>query len=292
MTNVYEAMKADPDYFKQFTVKDLLLVNYQCPQMEKWVDLWTNMNHFIYTLEGEKLVNRPGNSKTLTAGSLVFLRKGAFTQGRFHEKSWKVIVFCAPDNYLQKLFSEYRSQLPLQKIPSSSHDAFIELSTNDTTDAYFYSLLPYFTQHPAPPENLLELKFRELMLNIFVNTANGGLLSYLNSISDQQKPSLTEVMEANYTYNLSLEELAKISNRSLTVFKKEFTELFKSTPGKWLVNKRLEHAQLLLITSQKSVSDISYESGFESATHFSRVFKEKFGTPPLQYRRQGEVQQA
>jgi AraC-like DNA-binding protein len=291
MINVYEAMKANPDYFRQLAVKDILLVNYQCPQMEKWVDLWTHLNHIIYTLEGEKLVHRPGNSKTLTAGSLVFLRKGAFNQGKFHEKNWKVIVFCAPDNYLQKLFCEYRSQLPLQKILPSPQDGFMELATTDTTDAYFYSLLPYFTQHPAPSENLLELKFRELMLNMLSNPANGALLSYLNSICDQQKPSLVEIMEANYTYNLSLDELARISHRSLTVFKKEFTEVFNTTPGKWLVKKRLEYAQLLLVTSQKSVSDISCESGFESVTHFSRVFKEKFGTPPLQYRRQDVAEQ-
>ncbi len=93
-------------------------------------------------------------------------------------------------------------------------------------------------------------------------------------------------MEANYKHNLSLEEFAKISLRSLTVFKKEFTKTFNSSPGKWLLQKRLEYAQVLLSTSQNNVNEIVYEAGFESTTHFSRVFKEKFGLAPMQYRKQ------
>ena len=86
----------------------------------------------------------------------------------------------------------------------------------------FYSVLPYFTQQPSPPESLLELKCRELIFNILSDPANAEFLSYLNNLGDSNKPRLSEIMEANYTYNLSLDELAKISQRSLTAFKNEF----------------------------------------------------------------------
>jgi len=92
-------------------------------------------------------------------------------------------------------------------------------------------------------------------------------------------------MESNYTFNLSLQEFSKISNRSLATFKREFTELFQTTPGKWLTEKRLQHAQMLLQTSEKNVNEIAYDSGFENNTHFNKIFKEKFGIPPLQYRK-------
>jgi transcriptional regulator GlxA family with amidase domain len=52
------------------------------------------------------------------------------------------------------------------------------------------------------------------------------------------------------------------------------------------MQKRLDYASVLIGTSSKSIIDIAFESGFENNTHFSRVFKEKFGTSPLQYRKQ------
>ena len=92
-------------------------------------------------------------------------------------------------------------------------------------------------------------------------------------------------MEKNYTYHLTLQEFARISSRSLTVFKKEFADYYHTTPGKWLTNKRLKHAKMLLKTTNQSITEIALNSGFENVSHFSRIFKEKFGLSPLQYRK-------
>ena len=286
MINVYEDILSHPDYFKQLSVKENLLVNYQCPQIEEWADLYSHFNHFIYTVSGKKRLDTPGHTYTLSEGSLYFVKKGAVRQGRFFDSNWIVIVFCMPDNYLQQLLKEYRSQVVIRSMSQSPQNSVIEITASETTRSYFYSLLPYFTQQPPPPENLLELKFRELILNIFSTAGNAALLSYLNSVSDCSKPLLTEVMEANFLYNLSLEELAKISHRSLTAFKTEFAATFNTTPGKWLLQKRLDYASMLLSISQKNINQIVYECGFESTTHFARVFKDKFGMAPMQYRKQ------
>jgi len=286
MINVYEAILSDPAYFKQLAVKDSLLVNYQCPQMEDWVELYSHFNHIIYTTGGKKLLVSPGKSCLLTEGKLVFLKKGAIRHGKFFNVDWRTIVFCISDHYLQSLFKECRSQLPLPASHPDAGEAVIEISTNNATHAYFHSLLPYFTQTPPPPENLLELKCRELVFNIFFHPGNTALLAYLKSVSDYTKPPLAEIMEANYLFNLSLEEFAQISHRSLTAFKNEFASIFHTSPGKWLLGKRLDYARMLLSVSQKNINEIVAESGFESTTHFSRVFKEKFGIAPLQYRKQ------
>ncbi len=286
MINVYEDILSHPDYFKQLAVKETLLVNYQCPQMEEWVDLYSHMNHVIYTVSGKKRLDTPGQTYTLTEGSLYFVKKGAIRQGKFFDSNWIVIVFCMPDSYLQQLLKEYRSQVTISSNPLPQQNSVLEIITSETTRSYFYSLLPYFTQQPPPPENLLELKCRELMFNLFSTPGNEALLSYLNSVSDCVKPMLSEIMEANFLFNLSLEELAKISRRSLTAFKTEFTATFNTTPGKWLLQKRLDYARMLLSISQKNINEIVYECGFESTTHFSRVFKEKFGAGPLQFRKQ------
>lgn len=291
MINIYEEIVLHPDYFKQLAVKEMLLVNYQCPQMEDFIDLTTHFNHIIYTVSGKKTLSSPGKTHFLEEGSLVFLKKGAIKQGRFHGRDWIVIVFCVTDTYLQELLKEYRKNVPLS-LPSPSTDAVIDIRANKITQSYFYSLLPYFTQQPPPLESLLEIKCKELIFTIFSDPANAALLAYLNSVCDLTKPALSEIMEANFTYNLSLEEFAKISLRSLTAFKKEFIEIFKTTPGKWLVERRLEYGRMLLSDFKKNINEIVFECGFESPTHFSRVFKSKFGVAPLQYRRLYNAKQA
>ena len=145
-------------------------------------------------------------------------------------------------------------------------------------------MIPYFTQNPPPPERLLELKFRELVFNLLINPANASLLQYACSMADTNKISIQEVMEANFTYHLSLEAYATIAQRSLASFKREFTTIFRTSPGKWLLHKRLDYAKMLLATSSRAVNEIAFESGFENTTHFSRAFKEKFGSSPLHFK--------
>lgn len=179
--------------------------------------------------------------------------------------------------------------MPLQLVQAPPSDSVIPLKASKITQACFSSVLSYFGQFPPPPETLLDIKFKELVFSMFSNPENKELIAYLNSVADLTKPELAEIMEANYTYNLSLEEFARISQRSLTAFKNEFTEAFKVTPGKWLIDRRLAYARQLLSDSGKNINEIVYESGFESPTHFSRVFKSKFGVSPLQYRKQQDA---
>jgi transcriptional regulator GlxA family with amidase domain len=96
-------------------------------------------------------------------------------------------------------------------------------------------------------------------------------------------------MESNFAYNLRLEEYAKLCNRSLSTFKRDFESAYKIPPGKWLLNKRLDNARKLMLDSNKPLADVVFESGFENQAHFSRVFKDKFGVSPLHFKKQQKV---
>jgi AraC-like DNA-binding protein len=139
----------------------------------------------------------------------------------------------------------------------------------------------FFGGTQEPDQSLLELKFRELVLTIADNPHNAELLSYFCSLlNEPQSVSLQKVMDTNYCFNLRLEQYAELSNRSLSAFKRDFQKQFNSTPGKWLLEKRLNHAMHLLSNMDKTVGEAAFESGFESPSHFSRSFKERFGISP------------
>jgi len=292
MINTYDFQVEHPEIFSQLSVKDMLFLYYKCPQEEKKLNLCTHFNKIIYVLNGKKVIHHQDKSWTLSEGTCFLIKKAAYNQERFYETGWEVLCFYLPDNYLRQVFKECRLHLPMKNLPALSLDKLVEISVNEATRVFFFSIVPYFTQQVPPSESLLELKFKELIFNILSNPANEALLTYINSISDQLKPPLYEIMEANYTFNLSLAEYARIAQRSLATFKREFQNHFHITPGKWLAQKRMEYAKHLLDTSKKTVNEIAYESGFENATHFSRVFKEKYCVSPMQYRRKTAVMNA
>lgn len=107
-----------------------------------------------------------------------------------------------------------------------------------------------------------------------------------NPIDTITKLANKEIMEANFFSNFSLEEFARLCSRSLSTFKKEFSILYNTTPGKWLMEKRLAYSRFLLETTDNSVDEIHFESGFENRSHFDRVFKSKYGLSPSRFRHQ------
>lgn len=285
MINLYETMLAQPEYFRQLSVKDVLVVYYKCPQKEKLVHLFTQHNYLLYCLNGKRKLHRQQDSWLLTKDISLFIKKTAYSQEWYEQQDWVVLAFFIPDHYLREVYAALRAELPVKKMLPPAGDCILQIHVNDITKAFFHSLLPYFDAATPPPDSLLEMKFRELFFTILCNPQNAPLLYYLNSLQADNRPRLDEIMEANYLYNLSLAEFAKLSQRSLSTFKRDFSSIYHTAPGKWLLEKRIAHAEWLLQTSPKNVNEIAFASGFESAAHFSRVFKEKFGNPPRRYRK-------
>jgi AraC-like DNA-binding protein len=221
----------------------------------------------------------------LLEGTAVFVKKGACIIERFSEDTLCLMAFFVPDSYLRSFLGEHPALLR-KGLPVGPTEIVIPIEVDTVMKGYYQSVLPYFTSGVQPPEDLLELKFRELLLNVLSNPANNALSGYLQTLLSPHADGLRQIVEANCYYNLTLEDYAKLCNRSLSSFKRDFDKIYKSPPSQWLLNKRLVRARELLFSTAKSINDVCFECGFENYTHFSRVFKKRFGIPPLEYRKQ------
>lgn len=220
----------------------------------------------------------PHGSYDLRKGCCVFVRKGAAIVEQFFDATFCLIVFFIPDDFIRDVL---KSRFDPVRDFQTGFQPVITIENNTLTEGYFNSVLPYFEEKNKPDQALLELKFRELILTIAGNSNNQELLSYFATLLKQpQTVSLRDIMESNYCFNLKLEEFARLSNRSLSTFKRDFLKHFGTTPAKWLMEKRLNHALNLLTNAGKSVSEAAFESGFESTSHFSRSFRTHFGFSP------------
>lgn len=286
MINVYEFLRYQPELYKQLICKDLLFVYYDCPQTIRNVDVFTHYNILSFVVDGRKLINRPGKTWLLQPGPCYFFKTGAFNQELYLDEGWRSMNLYIPDSYLQSFIKEYRRTHKEKTIAYRPLEQVTELAVDETIQRLSAELLACFDDDPAPAETVLEQRFRALFGSILANPANQALVADLSKLAKCPGTSLYDVMETNFMYNLSLPEFAQLANRRLPTFKREFKRLFDTTPAHWLMQKRLDHAQVLLKTTEKSISDIVVESGFESSPHFSRVFKIHFGQSPLHYRKQ------
>lgn len=98
------------------------------------------------------------------------------------------------------------------------------------------------------------------------------------------KESFEQIIQNNVFNDVSIEELAQQTNRSLTSFKKEFKRQFFEPPHKWLIRQRLIHSRLLLISTGKSIAEVGTECNFPNPSHFIKLFKKEFGLTPSVYR--------
>ncbi len=85
---------------------------------------------------------------------------------------------------------------------------------------------------------------------------------------------------------LNLDFLAKELGMSRRTMSRRFNDELKTSPGKWIQERRLEVAKALLESTKLGIADICHRIGYEDAASFSRLFSKVTGLAPGEYRQQ------
>ena len=89
-----------------------------------------------------------------------------------------------------------------------------------------------------------------------------------------------EFLDEHFTENISVEEMSRLALMSVSGFAHHFKKVMRLAPTQYLINLRIGAAQKLLITTDKSITEISMELGYDSVSHFNNQFKKFVGTSP------------
>lgn len=84
---------------------------------------------------------------------------------------------------------------------------------------------------------------------------------------------------------LTIDQVAREAAMSPFHFIRQFTAVFGETPHQARIRSRLDRARLLLVSGERSVTEICMEVGFSSHGSFSTLFARRMGVPPSEYRR-------
>jgi AraC family transcriptional regulator len=105
-------------------------------------------------------------------------------------------------------------------------------------------------------------------------------------LSSQQLQRLQIFIDEHLARPLSLEQLARQIGFSPYHFARLFRQSTGESPHQFVLQKRLQKAQYLLKTTNKSLTEIALEIGFPNPSHFAQTFRRHLGLTPSHYRLQ------
>lgn len=267
-------------------VDDLLFVQYTCLINDDASEIWTHDNYFAYVLGGKKKWKTHLGEYLVGDGDLLFVKKGAHTVYQYFEEEFHVLFIFLSDDFIAKTFAKNPQLILEDKLLADQFgDSVFPIPSTLTLNTYFQSMLSYLALEVPPDKNLLKIKIEELVLNIFSQPGNHLLKQYLSTRQREHRIDIEEIMESQFANHLSINDFARLTARSLSSFRRDFKSIYRMTPGKWLMERRLGHARLLLETTSCPVSEVADQCGFRNQSHFIKVFKSTYGISPSNFRK-------
>lgn len=236
----------------------------------------------VYLYSGEQIIEDRNKKIKLKAGDCAFIRRDhrlKMYKNSKGEELYKGISLTFNRTVLRDFYSKMnKSEIP-KEIKISDKTVF-KLEPNPAIESLFQSLVPYFDSNVKPTIGVTQLKVLEGIYALL--NSNELLYPILFDFAEPWKIDLLEFLNDNYMEDLTMEQIASFTGRSLATFKRDFKKISNLTPQKWLIKKRLETAYIKLKEEGQKVQDVYVEVGFKNASHFSTAFKKQYGTSPTE----------
>ncbi len=262
------------------TVDGVTCVEYRSRRTVQVSRMLITASLFVVVIKGEKVLHTEDGDLYIPAGAGFFARKGAylFSENLGEGQEYHALIFFIDDKFLAGFLKNHPNLGSGRGARKTS--SIFQIPMTPLLNTSVSSFLPYFLHQSTRKAELLRLKLQELLLNISEADDTGSFYSFLHDTWSDRKQKLASVMEACYTKPVTIKDLAELSGRSLSTFKRDFNEVFGTTPRQWIILRRLSQAKTLLLSRDHNVTEACFEVGFENVSHFSRLFKKQYGYSP------------
>lgn len=253
------------------------------------------VKHTIYiTTEWNNLINiidpfsRLYYVKKGRAEIIINEKRHKMKEGNFYLIPSKTsLTFIKPANIFDHYWMHFRTFLPGEFCLFDFMHCPFELSSEyfQTPQESFQRLLELWKSEDAG--EILECKgIVHFFLAPFLSAASN------KSDSDKDLGMLNKFrtvliyMEKNMTSpDITLEKLGKIAGMHPTYFSNNFKKCFGIPPLQYICRMRVMKAQEMLMSTERTVQDIAFETGYRDPCFFSRIFKKYAGVSPGKYRK-------
>lgn len=246
-------------------------------------DHWHEDVEFLCVQEGQMDYRVNGQSIHLNAGEGIFVNSK-----RIHSNISKKGEFCVFSYGLihPSMFtgSPYIDQQYIKPAFSMNSFDYILLNEQDWTS----EIMEEMNTLNSKPKTFQELGVTELAVKTIrlfyenINMTEQG--SNFSPVHVDNFQNMMHYISEHYMEKVSLDDIADAGNVGKTLCAKLFKQFVAKTPGEYLISYRIAKSIELLTTTDLSITDIAYNCGFTSASHYTKTFREATGSTPLKYR--------
>jgi AraC-like DNA-binding protein len=266
--------------FEKITIEDLSSVRVYDFQNTHFDAPWHFHPEFELTLilksKGKRYVGSSINpfqegDLVLIGPNLPHIWKNNFKKLKKHKEA-KAIVIHFTEEFTNGNFFNYKEMNKIKKLLYASRYGLI-FDANSVD-----KIIPTIKKLPALEGFDKILAFLSVLHKLSVSPnilrLNGnGFLPNLDTNSSERINKVCKFIYANFNNKITLTEMANLAGMSENAFSRYFKNLVGTSLSKFIIQVRVNHACYLLIESDLTVAEISYECGFHSISNFNKRFK-------------------
>ena len=237
-------------------------------------------NLLCLLLEGEKEIHYADTLSKFNSTTLFLLPKGntLMTEKVSTFQNYSSILLFFSDDFLTDFILNNKVATDKKLKVNNS----LTIIAKDDYIFNFEKSLLILEDNFAQDEKLSNLKTEEILLYLYKKHPNIINNFIQNALSSNPHFEFKKLISNNLYQPLSIEELAFLSNMSLSSFKRKFNEVYQTSPGQYFIKTRMEKAKKELLNNKRP-SDFFYELGYENLSSFSHEFKKYFGMSPKKF---------
>jgi AraC-like DNA-binding protein len=181
-------------------------------------------------------------------------------------------------NHHQKRNKEFGDWHYLPQIVHTHH--------NSQTQALLQRMTHIFTENHQDRSYMIDLAVNELTTRLLRQQSRELMMSFcLQQADHSAMTAVIYAIEKNLAENVNIDNLCKLACMSRTKFFSEFKQHLGCTPLAFQQQRRLKKAHDLISTG-KQITQVCFELGFISSSHFSRLFKQFYGISPKAFQKE------
>lgn len=254
------------------------IVEYTNATESEYNDVLLTKSAIVYIKQGCKVITINGEKRTIQSGNLFLATKGDYIMSEYLPQygDFQSIMLFFDNAHIKEITANIAT---FTTICTDSQGCLHIIESNSSIKTFYQSIAQILDdKNTVYLKEILELKIRELIYILLTNPASKRQTEeFLQKSKEQIVVNMSQVLEDNIYSAISVSSLARLCNMSISTFKRQFNSRYGTAPMEWVTQRRLEKALQLLQTTDKQISDIAYECGFESYVHFARRFKAKYG---------------
>ncbi|MDG2167952.1 MAG: helix-turn-helix transcriptional regulator [Opitutales bacterium] len=264
-------------------VGELCFGEYQQRVAQKPRNIFVTEHTLIFVSRGAKEFRFPDREIIVPAGKAIFLKRGCYLlcESIADHSHYESISIFFNESTIQNFWLGLDLSDTNSDSVSSENDDMLILDMSPELERFKDTILSCFNYEGSFLEQLITMKLHELLLLLLDTPIADDLKAFFGEIFDEKRTDPEYIVSENVLTPLTLEDYARLSNRSLSSFKRAFKRKTGQTPGNWILENRLEHARMLVQATGKTISEIGAESGFKNASSFIRSYRTRFGMTPV-----------